>query len=161
MCGISFVLDRRARREAVALLRRMHEPIVHRGPDGGGAVFIDRRARGEGLARRRRMQEPIVHRGPDGEGAVFIDPTGRAERVPNVETAPSAPPLAGLAFRRLKILDLTDAAAQPMASPDGQTWIAFNGEIYNFSELRDELAASGRRFRSSGDTEVVLAAWEA
>jgi asparagine synthase (glutamine-hydrolysing) len=51
----------------------------------------------------------------------------------------------GLAFRRLKILDLSEAAAQPMSSPDGALWIVFNGEIYNFRELRRELEAGGPR----------------
>jgi len=62
-----------------------------------------------------------------------------------------------LGHTRLKILDLTERAAQPMRDNEGR-WLVFNGEIYNFKELRKELAASGHRFRSTGDTEVLLQA---
>lgn len=61
-----------------------------------------------------------------------------------------------LGFRRLSILDLSEAGHQPMISQDGRYALVFNGEVYNFRELRDELIAAGRSFRSSGDTEVVL-----
>jgi asparagine synthase (glutamine-hydrolysing) len=83
------------------------------------------------------MARQIAHRGPDGEGVALFA---------NV----------GLAHRRLSILDLTDAAAQPLTSGDGRVSLVFNGEIYNFRELRRELEARGERFRSSGDTEVIL-----
>jgi asparagine synthase (glutamine-hydrolysing) len=128
----------------------------------GISVLLDRRAAPDGPATLARMHAPIRHRGPDGEGFLFVDGEGRAQRPGSADTA--APPAglqAGFAFRRLKIVDLTDAAAQPMASPDGALWIVFNGEIYNFRELRLELQAAGRAFRSTGDTEVALAAFEA
>jgi len=83
------------------------------------------------------MATEVTHRGPDAGGVrVYAG--------------------AGLAHRRLSILDLSDAAAQPFESPDGRVAIVFNGEIYNFSELRRGLEAKGHSFRSSGDTEVVL-----
>ena len=87
------------------------------------------------------MNEVQGHRGPDGEG-VWADVNGRA----------------GLGHRRLSILDLSAAGAQPMASPDGRWLISFNGEIYNYRELRSQL--STWPFRSQTDTEVLLAAWE-
>ncbi|MCP6082649.1 asparagine synthetase B, partial [Klebsiella pneumoniae] len=63
--------------------------------------------------------------------------------------------------RRLKIMDLSDGSAQPMVEPDLGLAISFNGAIYNFPELREELQALGYHFRSSGDTEVLAKAWHA
>jgi len=87
----------------------------------------------------QRMLEKVAHRGPDGTGT-WTDPArGLA-----------------LAHARLKVQDLTDAAKQPMRSADGDVTLVFNGEIYNYRELRAELAADGATFTSSGDTEVLL-----
>lgn len=90
-----------------------------------------------------RMKEAVLHRGPDGQGQ-FTE--GRV----------------GLGHRRLAVLDLTPAGDQPMATRDGRFVLTYNGEIYNFRELRVELQAQGHQFRSATDTEVVLvalAAW--
>ena len=130
MCGISVLLDRAALPDSVALLRGMHQPIRHRGPDGEGFLLIDEAGRAELFDRPDRLE---------GGSRVQV----------------------GLAFRRLKIIDLSPAGSQPMASPDGLSWIVFNGEIYNFRELRRELESRGRAFRSTCDTEVALAAYEA
>jgi asparagine synthase (glutamine-hydrolysing) len=122
-------------------------------------VVLDPAASAGSGAALARMHQPIRHRGPDGEGFLAVDAELRAAwRQGPGETPADA--LLGMAFRRLKILDLSEAAAQPMASADGLTWIVFNGEVYNFRELRRELAGQGRSFRSTGDTEVVLAAYE-
>ena len=86
------------------------------------------------------MCDAMVHRGPDGAG---------------VWTAPGI----GLGHRRLSIIDLA-GSPQPMLSADGRAVIVFNGEIYNFQELRRELAQLGHAFRTEGDTEVILAAWQ-
>ena len=89
----------------------------------------------------RRMTDAIAHRGPDGEG-FYTDG------------------FVGLGHRRLAIIDLTPAGHQPMISKDRQVALSYNGEIYNFQELRAELEASGNhQFRSRTDTEVVLNAW--
>ena len=91
-------------------------------------------------ARVGRMCDAIVHRGPDDSG---------------VWTAPGV----GLGFRRLAIIDLA-GSAQPMASADGRAMLVFNGEIYNFRELRRELTGLGAHFRTDGDGEVILAAYQ-
>jgi len=87
-----------------------------------------------------RTRDAMTSRGPDGAG-LWIAPDGRA----------------ALASRRLAILDLSPAGAQPMSSPDGRWQLVLNGEIYNFRALRRELEDQGIAFRSQSDTEVVLA----
>ncbi|HSE05727.1 MAG TPA: asparagine synthase (glutamine-hydrolyzing), partial [Methylomirabilota bacterium] len=88
----------------------------------------------------RAMTATLAHRGPDGAATVTRGP-------------------AALGHRRLAIIDLV-TGDQPMANDDGSAWIVFNGEIYNFRELRRELEAGGCRFRTSSDTEVILRAYE-
>ena len=89
-----------------------------------------------------RMRDLMAHRGPDSCGL-----------------AVSADRAVGLAHRRLAIIDLSPAGHQPMLGADGATAITFNGEIYNYRELREVLEAKGHRFRSASDTEVLLAAY--
>jgi asparagine synthase (glutamine-hydrolysing) len=90
-----------------------------------------------------RMRDTMVHRGPDGEGTWI-----------------SADGAVGLGHRRLSIIDLSDAASQPMASDDGAVQLVFNGEIYNHGEIRRELEALGHRFRTDhSDTEALLRAY--
>ena len=87
------------------------------------------------------MNRVLAHRGPDDEG-IYHDGA------------------IGLAHRRLSIVDLSPAGHQPMSNAAGTLWITFNGEIYNFPELRKELESAGVTFRSHTDTEVLLALWE-
>lgn len=89
----------------------------------------------------RRMRDSMVHRGPD-DGGLFI-----SENV-------------GLGHRRLSIIDLS-GGHQPMSNADGSAWIVFNGEIYNFQDLRSRLEGLGHTFRTRSDTEVILQAYEA
>src|SRR5215813_3188703 len=108
-----------------------------------------------------RMGQRLVHRGPDDAGTVYLDTaTGRYARSNGRDARELSADLA-LTFRRLKIIDLSKRGAQPMSNADGSLWIVFNGEVYNYIELRAELEAAGRRFRSQSDTEVLLAVYEA
>ena len=93
-----------------------------------------------------RMIDILAHRGPDARGVALC--SGGGARV-------------GLGHARLKIVDLSDAAGQPMSNEDGSIWVVFNGEIYNFKELRASLEARGCRFRTASDTEVLLRLYEA
>src|SRR5258705_84825 len=93
-------------------------------------------------ARLWAMIATLRHRGPDDEG-VWSDSR------------------AGLAHARLSIIDLSPAGHQPMASADATVWISYNGEIYNFAEIRQDLEALGYRFRSRTDTEVIVNGWHA
>jgi asparagine synthase (glutamine-hydrolysing) len=85
------------------------------------------------------MTATVAHRGPDAEGY-------------------GSTPIASLGHRRLSIIDLTDQANQPMEDPSGRWSLVYNGEVYNYLELRPELESAGWRFRTHSDTEVVLAA---
>lgn len=87
------------------------------------------------------MASRLSHRGPDGVGIHASGP-------------------AGLAHRRLKIIDLTEAARQPMTNEDGSIWLTYNGEIYNFAEVRRELERLGHRFTSATDSEVIVHGYE-
>lgn len=88
-----------------------------------------------------KMCKIIAHRGPDDQG-IYIDK--------NI----------GLGHRRLSIIDLSKAGHQPMCNEDGSIWITYNGEIYNFKELRNDLEKKGHRFKSDTDTEVIIHAYE-
>lgn len=90
----------------------------------------------------RRMADAIAHRGPDGDG-YYVDPRG----------------MCGLAFRRLAIIDLA-TGDQPIANETGSIQLVFNGEIYNYRTLRDELAAKGHQFRTEVDSETIVHAFE-
>ena len=106
-----------------------------------------------------RMTETLQHRGPDDFGYAASGPDGiRTWQV----TPPSGLPTPGVAFghRRLRILDLSDAGRQPFNSPSHRYWMVYNGELYNYIELRNELKQFGHCFRTETDTEVVLAAFE-
>lgn len=104
----------------------------------GIAGFVDFRGhqKDEARARIKRMADSIVHRGPDEEG-FYVDN------------------LVALGHRRLSIIDLS-SGQQPMSALEGQVQIVFNGEIYNFIEIRAKLEAKGYRFRTHCDTEVIL-----
>jgi asparagine synthase (glutamine-hydrolysing) len=111
----------------------------------GFAGFVGKvGTRESGLAILGRMAKALFRRGPDEEG-LWLDANG----------------LIGLAHRRLAVVGLGPEGRQPMRSASGRWLIAYNGEIYNFQALRDELAKAGAEFRGTSDTEVLLAAIEA
>jgi asparagine synthase (glutamine-hydrolysing) len=103
------------------------------------------------------------HRGPDGEGVAWFDTRQGREVTLADPGRPAAEASADLllAHRRLAIIDLSDLGLQPMRCDDGQFWITYNGEIYNYVELRAELESQGAVFRSHSDTEVILQAYKA
>ena len=86
-----------------------------------------------------QMREALLHRGPDDRG-VYISPDKRFY----------------LAHTRLSIIDLTASGHQPMSDQEGSIWISYNGEIYNYRQLQNELKEKGYRFRSNSDTEVII-----
>src|SRR3990172_12147116 len=88
----------------------------------------------------RKMCSCMVHRGPDEEGIYVSGPVG-------------------FGHRRLSIIDLS-GGQQPQCNEDGSIWIVFNGEIYNYRGLRDELVRKGHQFKSHSDTEVIIHLYE-
>lgn len=104
-----------------------------------GIRRLDGRAADQGVV--EEMCRAIAHRGPDDHG-IYLD--GEV----------------GLGHRRLSVIDLTPSGHQPMSLPCDTLWITYNGELYNYRELRHELEARGVAFRTASDTEVVLRAWE-
>jgi len=89
----------------------------------------------------KKMADVINYRGPDAEGYYIDD-------------------YCGLGHRRLSIIDLSEKGKQPMSNEDGSIWIVFNGAIYNFQEIRDELEKKGHKFNSNSDTEVIIHGYE-
>src|SRR5579862_2731650 len=105
------------------------------------------------------MTHTVKHRGPDGFGVVYFDVDSDApgECFHDRDGSPSFEnPTLGFGARRLAILDLSEMGNQPMQIDDGRLWITYNGEIYNYVELRAELESLGHRFRTGTDTEVIL-----
>ncbi len=139
---------------------------------GGIAGYVRTSGVEIGGARLLAMLRAVRHRGPDDEGLAFV-PSFAAypERFTTHESAPGVrdarldhPDRAGphriaVGHRRFSIIDLSAAAHQPFFSTDGEVGLAFNGEIYNYVEVRTELARLGRRFHTRSDTEVLLEAY--
>ncbi len=148
MCGIFGVWNRH-KSVSPASVHRAATLLHHRGPDDEGYLFFDTDAGDHTLAG-----------GYDTPKAVYSSPYAYSPRK-NVEKIPEESGY-NLAFahRRLSIIDLSPSGHQPMCNEDGTIWIIYNGEIYNFHDLRDQLKALGHRFVSQTDTEVILHAYE-
>lgn len=119
-----------------------------------------------------KMTQIIHHRGPDDEGYVLVQTSNNSIQhckgddtipemqniIPHVRQGITADLAFG--FRRLSIIDLSKKGHQPMCDHSGKFWIVFNGEIYNYLEIREELISQGYTFLTKSDTEVILAAYE-
>ena len=116
-----------------------------------GAVWTnaDKRISSDTLA---KMTAAIRHRGPDDEGFFF-------ENANDTFTEQSESVGVAIGFRRLSIIDLA-GSRQPIANEDGTVQAVFNGEIYNYQELRAELVAKGHRFKTNGDSETIVHLYE-
>jgi asparagine synthase (glutamine-hydrolysing) len=142
MCGIAGIIDLLGRPVDPAQLLAMNRAIAHRGPDDEGYALIapqeDRTARYSGASSN----------------------SAAAAALKDIRSAtPQAGFSIGFAHRRFSIIDLSSAGHQPFVTPDNRWSIIYNGEIYNYRELRNELAAAGVTFVSDTDTEVVLHAY--
>ncbi len=134
-----------------------------------GIYHLDNRTVDKGQL--NTMAKLIRHRGPDDEGFLLVNTANRSlqhlsgtdtvpeirSAIPTLDTAEQAN--LALGFRRLSIVDVSAHGHQPMSVKGGSVWITFNGEIYNYIELREELISKGYTFASAGDTEVILNAY--
>lgn len=112
-----------------------------------------------------RMSNSLAHRGPDDYGYAFFELWGgqkciESREIPREEELARFNGLLTFGHRRLSIIDLSDAGHQPMCNETGNIWVTFNGEIYNYVELTEELLKKGHIFKSKTDTEVILHAYE-
>lgn len=146
MCGILGLLRRKASSPSLALMPRMAGLMRHRGPDDEGYAAFD-----------PATSDHLALAGPDTPDLVLQSPLPYAPKT----RAGDLPQRfrVGLGHRRLSIIDLSAAGHQPLSDPTGRYWIVFNGEIYNFRDVRREIEATGRRFQGASDTEVALAAY--
>jgi len=142
MCGITGILSRQGGRVDPALLLKMTNSIRHRGPDDEGYLFVD-------TANNR-----CDHR--SGNDSI---PAAKSN-YPNISAPTQENYNLGLGYRRLSIIDLSPAGHQPMSNADGTVWLIFNGEIYNYIELRELLIAKGYSFRTKTDSEVIIHSYE-
>ncbi|MDQ3706563.1 MAG: asparagine synthase (glutamine-hydrolyzing) [Chloroflexota bacterium] len=139
MCGICGIWHQDGKPVDVTSLRRATTAMRHRGPNDEGYLLVD-----------TRSDRTVLCGGED---------TAPELQLPRLEEFAGERFDLALGFRRLSILDISPSGHQPMPSHDGRCWIIFNGEVYNYLELRAELATFGHRFHTGSDTEVILAAY--
>lgn len=143
MCGIAGIIDLDRKPVEPALLLAMNQAIAHRGPDDEGYVLIDQ------ASSRVRHYSGLT------------SPADIRNRFPLLRSGLGAHGFnIGLSHRRFSIIDLSSAGHQPFFDPKQEYCVVFNGEIYNYLEVRDELIAKGFTFQTGSDTEVLLAAYK-
>ena len=146
MCGIAGLISKTNSASLKELVFAMSQSIKHRGPDGEGFAFFSK----EKHASVYSPETPEINK---SSKAFLFNPAGSIQDLPAEYTF-------ALAHRRLSIIDLSEAGHQPMCDTTANYWITFNGEIYNYIELREELKQKGHSFVTQTDTEVVIAAYK-
>ncbi len=147
MCGISCVIVKNEVSNLPQRLKSMTDSIIHRGPDDEGYTFFSKTKQAFPFSgiQRRLKEENLAY--------VPSVPISEARFADNDISI-------AFGFRRLSIIDLSSRGHQPMCSSNNRYWIVFNGEIYNYLELKSELQKHGYSFQSDSDTEVILAAYD-
>ena len=145
MCGIAGVIDIAGKNHLTEHINKMTDLLKHRGPDDEGFAFFD-------------SNDFVTAGGEDTHDNVWQSRYhfSPAKRVEEVEGNYSV----AFGFRRLSIIDLSPAGHQPMCSQDKSIWIVYNGEIYNYIELREDLKKRNYEFQTNTDTEVMIAAYQ-
>lgn len=146
MCGIIAIVSFKNHKQNLSRLDEMARMIQHRGPDDEGYALFDVKSNNHKVFYGDDTPQNVV-----GSKLKFA---------PKVKYQYSSEDFTiGLAHRRLSIIDLTASGHQPMCDESGRFWIAYNGEIYNFKDVRSVLVKMGYSFFSSSDTEVILKAY--
>jgi len=144
MCGITVYIP--FGKQSAEIIKKMNDSIRHRGPDDEGFLVFN-----------SMEAKPEMYGGKDTPAQCYSSVYPYSPKL-SLDTAKKFS--FAMAHRRLAILDISPAGHQPMCSSDGQVWIVYNGEIYNFIELRQNLVEVGVQFHSNSDTEVILAAYQ-
>lgn len=142
MCGISGILNIDKKPVSLELLQKMTNAIKHRGPDDEGYLLVNTK---NGILEQRHGNDTILE---------------IKNQTKHIETGFDFGPNLGFGYRRLSIIDLSQSGHQPMSSLDRSLWIEFNGEIYNYLDIKNELISKGYKFKSTADTEVILYAYQ-
>jgi asparagine synthase (glutamine-hydrolysing) len=141
MCGIAGIISfKDTSTDLVGTARRMNNTIRHRGPDGEGYLLIH--DNDEITAFGKDTPQSIIN------STILHKPVVALENKGDIKAV--------LAHRRLSIIDITAAGHQPLCNASKTIWITYNGEIYNYIELREELQKKGHTFHTATDTEVIL-----
>ncbi len=146
MCGIAGIVSKTNSIALSESVFKMSQSIKHRGPDGEGFVFISENK----ITPVYSDETPLVNKQSE---TFLFNPTISLSEV-------SSNHYIALAHRRLSIIDLSEAGHQPMSDSSGNYWITFNGEIYNYIELKNELTLKGHHFITQTDTEVLIEAYK-
>lgn len=146
MCGIAAIFGRKQNPSVYESIVPMTQIIAHRGPDDEGYVLFSAKSR-----------DCYVYGGKDTPPSVFQSPFSYC---PKTKVLENHEVLGTLGHRRLSIVDLSPAGHQPMCTSDRTLWITYNGEVYNYIEIRKELEAFGYQFSTQSDTEVILQAYK-
>ena len=142
MCGIAGIINLNGQQlDLKRSIKLMTDTIRHRGPDGEGFLFVNR--------------DEIIAAGGNETPQLIYESNFQYAPKKSIENVSSEYSIA-LGHRRLSIIDLSPAGHQPMCSADKNLWITYNGEIYNYIELREELKLKGHRFHTNTDTEIIL-----
>ncbi|MFN8673741.1 MAG: asparagine synthase (glutamine-hydrolyzing) [Candidatus Sericytochromatia bacterium] len=147
MCGISGLFSLQDS-EFLNLILPMNNTIIHRGPDDEGFIFFE-----------KESLKPYIFGGKTTPKEIFESNEIYSPKSLLDKNYPENSAIA-LGHRRLSILDLSPKGHQPICSIDGKTWCVFNGEVYNYIEIRQELEEKGYKFNSNTDTEVILSAYK-
>ncbi len=154
MCGIAGILSLSEKPIHIHAIKKMCDIMRHRGPDDAGYVLFRRdSSRNQRHVWQEYSEKDFSHQNPDYFSEMPLPQIPKTERQDFWHLA--------LGHRRLSIIDLSSAGHQPMGDSDKKVWITYNGEIYNFRELRSELESLGYAFRSNSDTEVIINSYKA